>query len=243
MGDGMYDNIEGIIRRQMVLFFLIDTSGSMDGTKIGEVNTAIREVVPELQDIGGADIDLKIAVLEFSIGCRWQNPSGPVSVNSFFWSNLSAEGGTDMGAAFQELNDKLSRNSFLKAPSASVAPVILLLSDGQPGDDYRSALAVLKNNNWYKSAVKVAIAIGNDADQDVLAEFTGTSETVITAHTPEVLRKMIRTVAITSSQIGSRSQPLQNGEIVSKQDTMAQEIQNMKQADPDYDSADSIDGW
>jgi uncharacterized protein YegL len=243
MSDGMYDNVDGIIRRQMVLFFVIDTSGSMDGIKIGAVNTAIREVVPDLQDIGGADIDLKIAVLEFSIGCRWQSPAGPVSVDNFFWSNLSAEGGTDMGAAFRELNDKLSRNSFLKAPSASVAPVILLLSDGQPGDDYQSALAVLKNNNWYKSAVKVAIAIGNDADQDVLAEFTGTTETVIAVYTPEVLRKMIRTVSITSSQIGSRSQPLQNGEVVSKQVTMAQEIKNMVQADPDYNSPDNIDGW
>ncbi|MDR0451105.1 MAG: VWA domain-containing protein [Treponema sp.] len=243
MSDGMYDNVEGIIRRQMVLFFLIDTSGSMDGTKIGAVNTAIREVVPDLQDIGGADIDLKIAVLEFSIGCRWQNPQGPVPVEDFFWTNLSAEGGTDMGAAFRELNEKLSRKSFLKAPSASVAPVILLLSDGQPGDDYQSALGVLKNNNWYKSAVKVAIAIGNDADQEVLAEFTGTRETVIAAYTPEVLRKMIRTVSVTSSQIGSRSQPLQNGEIVSKQETMAQEIQNMVQADPDYNSADTVDGW
>jgi uncharacterized protein YegL len=239
----MYDNVEGIIRRQMVLFFLVDTSGSMEGAKIGAVNTAIREVTPDLQDIGGADIDLKIAVLEFSMGCRWQNPKGPVSVNDFFWTNLTAAGGTDMGAAFRELNDKLSRNAFLKAPSASVAPVLLLLSDGQPGDDYQSALALLKNNNWYKSAVKTAIAIGSDADQDVLAEFTGTPETVIAVYTPEVLRRMIRTVSITSSQIGSRSQPLQDGEVISKQDTMAQEIKNIVQSDPDYDSADTVDGW
>jgi uncharacterized protein YegL len=243
MSDGMYDNVEGIIRRQMALFFLVDTSGSMEGTKIGAVNTAIREVVPELQDIGGADIDLRIAVLEFSMGCRWQNPAGPVAVDDFFWTNLTAAGGTDMGAAFRELNDKLSRKSFLKAPSASVAPMLLLLSDGQPGDDYESGLALLKNNNWYKSAVKVAIAIGSDADHDILAEFTGTAETVLTAHTPEVLRKMIRAVSITSSQIGSRSQPLQNGEIVSKQDTLAREITNIVQTDPDYDSADTVDGW
>jgi uncharacterized protein YegL len=243
MSDGIYDQVKGITRRQMALFFLVDTSGSMDGTKIGAVNTAIREVVPDLADIGGADIDLKIAVLEFSIGCRWQNPAGPVSVDDFYWTNLSAEGGTDMGAAFRELNDKLSRNSFLKAPSASVAPVILLLSDGQPGDDYQSALGELKNNNWFKSAVKVAIAIGNDADEEVLAEFTGNSETVIIAHTPEVLRKMIRTVSITSSQIGSRSQPIQDGDVVTKQATMAQEIQNIVQADPDFDSEDTADGW
>ncbi|MDR1787163.1 MAG: VWA domain-containing protein [Treponema sp.] len=243
MSDAIYGNVEGIIRRQMVLFFLIDTSGSMQGQKISAVNTAIREVVPELADIGGADIDLKIAVLEFSMGCKWQNPAGPVSVDDFMWNNLSAEGGTDMGTAFRELNERLSRNSFLKAPSASVAPVILLLSDGQPSDDYQSALAALKNNNWFKSAVKVALAIGSDADCNVLAEFTGTSETVLSAYTPDILRKMIRTVSITSAQIGSRSQPLQEGDIVSKQDTMAAEIKNLKQTDPDYNSADTLEGW
>jgi len=243
MSDAIYGDVEGIIRRQMVLFFLIDTSGSMQGTKIGAVNTAIREVVPDLADIGGADIDLKIAVLEFSMGCKWQNPAGPVPVDQFFWTNLTAEGGTDMGAAFRELNDKLSRKSFLQAPSASVAPVILLLSDGQPCDDWQNALAALKTNNWFKSAVKVALAIGADADSAVLAEFTGTAETVLTAYTPEVLRKMIRTVSITSAQIGSRSQPMQEGEIVSKQETMAAEITNLKQSDPDYDLADTIEGW
>jgi hypothetical protein len=54
---------------------------------------------------------------------------------------------------------------------------------------------------------------------------------------------MIRTVSITSSQIGSRSQPIQEGEIVSKQSTMAEEIKNMIQTDPDFDSSDTIEGW
>ena len=55
---GMFDDVEGIVKRQMVLFFVVDTSGSMQGTKIGAVNTAIREVLPELKDAGGSDIDL-----------------------------------------------------------------------------------------------------------------------------------------------------------------------------------------
>ena len=44
------DTIE-IPRRTMVLFFIVDTSGSMEGKKIGAVNTAIREVIPEIRDI------------------------------------------------------------------------------------------------------------------------------------------------------------------------------------------------
>jgi uncharacterized protein YegL len=164
-------------------------------------------------------------------------------VESFAWSNLSAEGVTDLGSALKELGDKMSRNSFLKAPSASVAPVIMLLSDGQPTDDYQSALALLKNNNWFKSAVKVAIAIGGDADQDVLAEFTGDINTVIAVYTPEVLRTMIKKVSVTSSQIGSRSQPLQDGEVVTKQESIAEEIQHIVRTDPDFASANTVEGW
>jgi hypothetical protein len=70
MSDGIYNNVRGITRRQMVMFFLIDTSGSMEGTKISSVNTAIREVIPELRDIGGADIDLKVAIVELLVFYR-----------------------------------------------------------------------------------------------------------------------------------------------------------------------------
>jgi uncharacterized protein YegL len=228
----IYDNVEGIVRRQMVLFFIVDTSGSMAGTKIGAVNTAIREVLPELKGIGGSDIDLKIACLKFSSGCSWMHPN-PVPVENFQWNTLTVDGLTDMGVAFKDLASKLSKDKFLKAPSASVAPAIFLLSDGGPTDDYKSGLAELQKNNWFKYAIKVAVAIGDDADTDVLREFTGNSEAVITVHTPEALRKMIRFVSVTSSQIGSKSQPLQNGQIKSKQDMMVDQIKDLQQAAPD----------
>ena len=242
MSDGMYDNVEGITRRQLVLFFLIDTSTSMAGSKISSVNTAIREVIPDLRDIGGADVEMKIAVMEFSSGCQWQNPSGPVSVDTFSWSNLSADGVTDMGAAFLELNEKLSRNSFLKAPSASLAPVIILLSDGMPTDNWKGGLATLKANNWFKSAVKAALAIGKETDVDVLHEYTGNPDTVVSVNNPGVLRTMIHKVSITSSQIGSRSQPLQDGEVVTRQDALGEEMAVIQQQ-PDYTAANSTEDW
>jgi len=243
MSDDLYKDVEGITRRQMVLFFLVDTSSSMEGTKISSVNTAVREVIPELQGVGGADVELKIAVLEFSSGCQWQNPSGPVAVDGgFSWSNLSADGVTDMGAAFLELEDKLSRKSFLQAPSASLAPVIILMSDGMPTDDWKSGLAKLKSNNWFKSGVKAALAIGSEADSDVLCEFTGSQETVISVNNPGVLREMIKKVSVTSSQIGSRSRPLEDGEVASRQDDLKKEIESL-QEEPDFKDANTEEGW
>lgn len=240
---GMFDDAEGIVKRQMVLFFLIDTSGSMQGTKIGAVNTAIREVLPELQDVGGSDIDLKVACLTFSSGCQWMYPE-PISSESFQWNNVEADGVTDLGEACRELSEKLSRNEFLKAPSASVAPAIFLMSDGEPTDDFESGLKELKQNNWFKYAIKVAVAIGDDANTETLAKFTGNIEAVITVHTPEALKKWIRKVSITSTQIGSKSQPASDGQIQSKQDAMVDEIKDIQQTDPDLDTTStSGDDW
>nr|WP_318682099.1 VWA domain-containing protein [uncultured Treponema sp.] len=240
---GMFDDIDGIVKRQMVLFFVVDTSGSMQGTKIGAVNTAIREVLPELKDAGGSDIDLKVACLTFSSGCQWMY-STPIASDSFQWTNVDADGVTDLGAACRELNEKLSKNGFLKAPSGSVAPVIFLLSDGEPTDDFESGINLLQQNNWFKHGIKVAVAIGDDANKDVLAKFTGNIEAVITVHTPEALRKWIRKVSITSSQIGSRSQPVSDGQFPSKQDTMIDEIKDIQQEEPDLSSTStSGDDW
>jgi uncharacterized protein YegL len=240
---GIFDKVEGIVKRQMVLFFVVDTSGSMIGTKIGAVNTAIREVLPELKGIGGSDVDLKIACLKFSSGCSWMH-STPVPVENFQWNNLSADGVTDFGAACKELSDKMAKEKFLSAPSASVAPAIFLMSDGEPTDDYKIGLSALQQNNWYKYAIKVAVAIGDDANINVLKEFTGNSEAVITVHTPEALRKMIRFVSITSSQIGSKSQPMQNGQIESKQDAMIDQLKDLQQADPDLSqTSTNADDW
>ena len=229
---GLHDGREEIVKRQMVLFFIVDTSGSMMGTKITSVNEAIRNVLPDLQDAGGADIDLKVACLKFSTGCEWMYPT-PIAAESFTWQALQADGVTDLGMAFEELDKKLSRHEFLTAPSGSVAPVLFLMSDGEPTDDYLSGLNKLKNNNWYKNAIKVALAVGDDANKDVLKEFTGNIEAVITVHKPDELKKWIRKVSITSSMIGSRSQPVNDGQIQSKQDAMIDQIKEIQQIDPD----------
>lgn len=104
-------NTAPIPRRTMVLFFIIDTSGSMYGEKIGAVNTAIREVIPEIKEISAENADalIKIAVLTFSSGAKWLYDS-PIDSEQFVWTNLDADGVTDMGLAFRMLNEKLSRD-------------------------------------------------------------------------------------------------------------------------------------
>ncbi|MDR2638716.1 MAG: VWA domain-containing protein [Helicobacteraceae bacterium] len=202
----LLDKVE-IPRRTMTLFFLIDSSGSMDGSKIGAVNSAIEEVIPMLRELSeeNADALIKIAALQFSDGARWLTPSGPVEPSQFHWQSVYANGLTDLGAACAELNAKLSTKAFMAEASGSYAPAIFLLSDGAPTDDWERHLNALKNNNWFKAGVKAALAIGEGADFDVLAEFTGSHESVLMTHNAAALKKMIKFVSVRASQVASKS--------------------------------------
>ena len=206
-----FDDAEEIAKKSMVLFFLIDCSGSMGGSKIGTVNSVMEELIPEIKGIGGADADIKLAVLKFSGGCEWMYDE-PISIDEFEWKPLDAENVTDLGCALTELAAKLSRNEFMKSPSLSFAPVMILMSDGYPTDNYEKGLDILSKNRWYSNGIKAAVAIGEDADHDILARFTGDPDSVVTAHNGEALAKLIKFVAVTSSQIGSRSVRLAESE-------------------------------
>jgi len=200
-------DITEIPRRTMVLFFVVDTSGDMDGAKIGAVNTAIEEVIPAIKEISDTspDAQIKVAVLEFSgVGARWINPNGPMELDDFHWLDLKAAstGVGDLGAAYKALNEKLSTKSFMEASASSFAPTIFLFSGGSPyGYEWQNELTELKQNNWFKAAIKLAVRVGDDASEYVLAEFTGTKEAVIALHNPYVLTKMIRFVSVCESQI------------------------------------------
>lgn len=199
-----------IPRRVMTLFLLIDSSGSMSiNGNMGKVNGAIEEMIPLLRDVSDeqSDAEIKLAVLEFSSGCKWATgDAGPVSLDDFEWNDMVPGGLTDMGAAFRELESKLSRNAFMNNAAGNYAPVVILLSDGEPTDDYVSGLKVLQHNNWFRHAVKIAVSVENSAD-DVLAEFTGSNETVLKYDGEKNdLKKLLTRLAVVSSTIQSRSQ-------------------------------------
>lgn len=248
---GLLDETVSVPRRTMTLFFLIDTSGSMEGNKIGAVNDAVVNVLPMLNDISetNPDAEIKVAALEFSNGVNWLYDE-PKLAKDFIWQDVAASGLTSLGAACSELASKLSRSGgFMQSASGSFAPAIILLSDGGPTDDYNSGLAKLKANNWFKSAIKIAIAIGDDADKDVLKDFTGSSEAVITVHNIDALKQIIRVVAVTSSQIGSKSSTA--GE-TTKQEQVVKDIQDATQnidgaetsdSTSTVDSSQYIDDW
>ena len=148
-----------------------------------------------------------------NFGNKMSTSISTIAIGDVIWNDLNAGGVTDLGAACKELDKKLSRNEYLNSQTGAYAPVILLFSDGGPTDNWEKELKQLKLNNWFKHAIKIAIAIGDDADKTVLAEFTGTIESVITVNDKHTLKALIRKVSVRASEFQSHSK--QSGDTTS----------------------------
>ncbi len=191
--------IAGTARRQMVLFFIVDTSGSMDGTKIKMVNNVIEEALPKIREKSDSNANgvIRIAALGFDKEAYWIT-SQPQNVDWFVWNYLTADDSeqesTNLADALRKLNEKLTRKEggFMTTVAGSFAPVLFLMSDGRPNDSsWEMEPKKLEENKWYKVTTKIAFAVGSDADKDVLSRLTGTTETVLEVYTPEVISSVL----------------------------------------------------
>ena len=198
--------------RPLHFFWMVDCSGSMFSEgKIGTVNNAIQECIPEMCSAAdnNPNAQLLIRALQFSTGASWIT-ANPVAIEDYTWEPLEANGVTDMGKAFELLAAQLG---IPPMPDRALPPVIVLLSDGQPTDDYKKGLDKLKALPWFKKAVKIAISIGKDADDDVLLDFTGNRELVLQANNPTALVKMIKWASTTASMVSApSSKPMNSGD-------------------------------
>ena len=111
--------------------------------------------------------------------------------------------GTDMGMALRMMADEL------KMPPMSdraLPPVLVLVTDGQPTDDFSGGLKALIDQPWGKKAVRIAIAIGKDADVGVLQKFIGHSEIKpLLADNPDALARYMKWVS--TAVVKSTSNP------------------------------------
>ena len=181
--------------RPLHFIWMCDVSGSMSVEgKIQALNIAIREAIPHMKSVADENPNAKVLVrvISFSDAARWV-VAAETPVENFSWTDLSAEGSTAMGKAFDLVADQL------KIPPMSdraLPPVLVLISDGQPTDDWQDGLQNLLDQPWGKKAVRVAIAIGKDTDLEVLQAFIANPEIKpLEANNPEQLVKYIKWVS------------------------------------------------
>jgi uncharacterized protein YegL len=118
---------------------------------------------------------------------------------------LEAEGVTDMGEALALLAEAIEN---LHTNEENLPPILVMISDGYPSDNFQSGLDNLMQQFGSKKAVRIAIAVGQYTDLEVLQKFIDNPELKpLPANNPSQLMSQIKWIATTAIKSVSSSSP------------------------------------
>ena len=187
----------------MKFFVLLDTSGSMEGAKIGALNDAMSNILVTLQGAAFDGRQIELAILTFGKTAQWMYES-PKSVMDFGWKELQANGMTPLGLACEELG------KVLNACESEEKVGIILLSDGCPTDDYDSALPLLMNNVVFKNSYRYALALGENADIPSLRRFVTDDNVFVLSNVDSLFDRLMTAINDGLSQPASTNNSVHN---------------------------------
>ncbi len=191
--------------RVLPLIILADTSGSMSvNGKIAALNEAMQNMLATFAQESVRQAQIQVGVITFGgEAARLHLPLTAVA-DIEQPLHLSADGRTPMGGAF-ELAQSLVEDQAL-ITSRDYQPVIILVSDGIPTDNWQEKFAELCQSPRADKAARFAMAIGSEADEQMLAQFNNDVEAgVFKAHEAGDIHRFFRAVTM-SVTTRSRSQ-------------------------------------
>lgn len=150
---------------------LLDCSGSMNGAPIQELNNGLRVFQQQLSNDNLASKRVEVTVLTFDTDVRVVNEF-EVAEN-FEPKELIAGGLTSMGRAIERAINMLEqRKAVYKANGISYyRPWIFLLTDGEPTDDYLSAMNAVHEGEKNKQFAFFAVGI-QGANMEILKQIS-----------------------------------------------------------------------
>ena len=159
--------------RPLPVVLLADVSGSMAAEgKIDAMNQSVKEMVSTFADEDDLRAEIHVCVITFGGEAKTLIPLQPAS--SIEWTDMTAGGYTPLGGAMKIAADLIDDRE--QIPSRSYRPTIILVSDGIPNDDWEPSLKRLTTEGRAAKADRIALAIGSDADEEMLKRFLNDPE-------------------------------------------------------------------
>jgi uncharacterized protein YegL len=185
--------------RPLPVILLADVSGSMAANgKIQALNQAVREMITAFAEEEDTRAEIQVAVITFGDGqVNVHQPFRPAK--EIQWQNMGAQGDTPLGMALTLVTEYLEDHKLI--PSRAYRPTVILVSDGQPNDEWETPLAHLTNSERGKKAMRFALAIGDDAETAMLQRFLNNPESrVFAAHESRQIKQFFRWVTMSVTQ-------------------------------------------
>lgn len=147
---------------------LLDTSGSMAGARIAQLNAGLQSFAEQLRLDGMAAKRVEVAIITFG---PVQTIQPFITADAFIGPTLDASGDTPMGAAIQSAISLLNeRKATYKSNGIGYyRPWIFLITDGAPTDSVVAATGAVHDGEKSKSFMFHAVGV-DDADFDHLAK-------------------------------------------------------------------------
>lgn len=166
--------------KKLPVVLLLDVSGSMSGEKINTLYDSVVEMTDSFVAAQIKETIIDVAIITFGSSVELHTPYTPVvDIQNAGISRFHANGMTPMGTALKMAKDMIDDKD--TTPSNIYRPAVVLVSDGQPNDSWQKPLENFIRDGRSAKCQRFAIAIGNDADQKVLEQFTGEKANVFFA--------------------------------------------------------------
>lgn len=147
--------------KPLPIILLLDTSGSMWGDKITSLNEAVRKMLGTLTKEGSQANEFLVSIITFggtaSLACA------PTPASELAYTNLTADGGTPFGAAIDKAKALIEDRE--QTPSRAYRPLVVLVSDGVPTDDWQNKLDHFIQDGRSAKCDRMALGIGREAYQ------------------------------------------------------------------------------
>lgn len=181
--------------KKLPVILLLDVSGSMQGAKIDSLYNATCDMIDTFVGAQFKEQSIDVAIITFGNEIRLHTPYTPVKeLQDKGLEHFVADGKTPMGTAIQMAKDMIDDKSV--TPSRIYRPAVVLVSDGEPNDDWRDPMAMFINDGRSSKCQRFAVAIGEKADRTVLETFTENPDNVFYAANASDLAECFKTVSI-----------------------------------------------
>jgi len=215
-------SLDRIAKQKLNIILLIDTSKSMAGKRINQVDQAVSDIKDYLVSLQAenTNVDFFLTLIPFSTGADFYKGERSINVINFKYDGLKCGGYSNLHLAYEKLSEILNKESKggIMPDFGGVAPIILLLTDGHPtGNTYKKSFDSLVGIPWFKVALRygISIELSDDTTSKVLKQFVGKNGDVINCYNSSMLKDIIKIIVLTASKVKSTSAAVAAGPNVS----------------------------